>query len=148
MEESVFVKEFSITDELGTEHKAILAGVLNVSKYVEDMEDVKYSTAKGKNIRTVTNWKEKRTFKTLSLGLAILNPMDEYNYDKGLGMATGRAVKPTKQLLEIDTESRGALGKDMVEAIMAQQKQFIIDNYKLFLVITKKPTPEVASSTL
>jgi hypothetical protein len=138
-QQSVFVKEFSITDELGTEHKAILAAVLNVSKYVETFEDVKYSSAKGKDSRTVTSWQEKKVFKTLSLGLAISNPVDIYNYDKGLGMATGRALKPSKQLLEIDTESRGALGKEMIEAILEQQMNFIKKNYSLFLVITNKP---------
>lgn len=134
---SVFVKEFSITDELGTEHKAILAAVLNVSKYVEEFEDIKYTSAKGKNSRTVISWKEKKVFKTLSLGLAIANPVDEFNYDKGLAMATGRATKPSKQLLEIDSESRGALGKEMIEAILEQQKDFILKNANLFLVISK-----------
>jgi hypothetical protein len=126
------VKMFSITDEMGTKHEAILVGLLDISKYLENYEDKKTSEIRGKTITTTTTWSEKEVFKMLSIGLAITNPVDIFNYDKGVLIASGRAMKTNKQIGVIYSESKGMLGTEMVNSILEQQKKFILENPGLF----------------
>ena len=56
---------------------------------------------------------------------------------KGTMIAEGRALKPNKQMMQISTESRGALGREMVNAILVQQIDFIQKNVNLFMQVKK-----------
>ena len=129
------VKQFTITDEAGLKHEAILVGILDISKYLESYEDKKTSEIRGKTVTTTTTWNEKEVIKVLSIGLSITNPIDTFNLEKGILIASGRAQKPNKQIGVIYSESRGMLGKEMVESILEQQKNFILENTKLFFKV-------------
>lgn len=141
--QEVLATEFLITDINGQVHKAILVGVLNVTKFDKYMDTVKEIQYKDKYVTTMTEWVEKAVDKQLLLGLSITNPTDVYNYEFGVQVAKGRALKPNKRLGAISTSSRGMLGEAMCHAIMAQQIQFIHANQELFV----KVKPVVVSST-
>jgi len=129
----MFVREFSITDDLNVKHKCVLAGVLEVESYDEEVSTEKYSTKGSKDIQTITSWIERRVYKTLNFGLSITNPTDQFDFDLGLLIAVGRANKPTKVLGTLTSSDRSMLGVEMVEVIMDQQMNYIIQNKGRFL---------------
>ena len=135
-------KEFVITDSNAVQHKAILAGVLEIFNYQEPQQSTSFTTIKGKTVQTVTSWSENRVLKELYVGLSITNPTDAYYIEKGTMIAEGRAMKPNKQIMILTSESRGALGKEMVDVILAQQVEFIQKNFNLFMAVPKKITEE------
>jgi len=131
------VKEFIITDSNAVQHNAVIVGVLEVVKYQEPNQKTKWDVIKGKSVQTITRWNEDRIVKELSIGLSITNPTDKYDVVKGTMIAEGRALKPNKQMMQISTESRGALGREMVNAILVQQIDFIQKNVNLFMQVKK-----------
>jgi len=131
------VKEFIITDVNAVQHNAVLVGVVDTLKYLEPNQQTSFITVKGKTIQTITRWNENKVLKELSIGLSITNPTDKYNVEKGTQIAEGRALKPNKQIMTLSTESRGALGREMVYAILYQQIDFIKKNPGLFMQVKK-----------
>lgn len=136
---SIFVKEFIITDKFGVKHSAIIAGVLDVSKFDEYLETSKVTSIKGKTINTITSWVEQVVSKEFKIGLSITNPSDAYIYAEGLRIAEGRALKPKKCIGSIISESRSMLGTEMCYSILDQQIDFIINNPGLFFKGEKEP---------
>ena len=133
--QETIVKEFLITDKNGDLHKAILVGVLDVLKFTDFRETSKITESKGKLITTTTEWEEKVTNKVFNLGLSITNPSDAYSYAFGVQVATGRALKATKRLGQVFTNTRGMLGASMCIAIMDQQINFIQNNQDMFVKV-------------
>ena len=137
------IRQFVITDVNNVEHYAVLAGILEVNKYDSAEYGISVTNLKGKRITTQTTWTEPKVLKNLYLGLSITNPTDNYDPEKGIMIAEGRTLKPSKRIMEISSESRGALGKEMVDAIMTQQIDFIQQNYGLFMQVKKIETIEL-----
>lgn len=137
--QETIVKEFLITDKNGEVHKAIMVGVLNVIKFTEYKDTTKVIECKDKLTTITTEWEEKCVRKDLSLGLAITNPTDEYNYSFGVQVAKGRALKENKRLGHIASNARGMLGTSMCIAIMEQQINFIQNNQDLFVKVKQLP---------
>jgi len=133
--QETIVKEFLITDKNGELHKAILVGVLDVLKYTDFKETSNVIESKGKLTTITTEWEEKVTNKVLNLGLSITNPSDVYNYSFGVQVATGRALKASKRLGQVFTDTRGMLGASMCIAIMDQQINFIQNNQDMFVKV-------------
>jgi hypothetical protein len=138
--QETLVSEFLITDKNGTVHNAILAGVLQVEKSVEDHEKTNVIFKKDSIVTTTTEWSENVVFKSFTMGLAITNPTDDtYSLEYGTRRAVGRALKPAKMIGQVVTSSRAMLGRDMCTAIMNQQIAFIQGNQDLFLKIKATP---------
>lgn len=145
-QESV-VKEFEITDVNGVNHKAVLVGVLKVEKGTgfKDKETVMFKK-NGTVVTTITEWEEKFVIKELYIGLAITNPTDDvYSLEYGTLRAKGRALKPSKRLGHITTDSKSMLGIDMCNAIIDQQISFIQANAGLFIKVKKNELPAGAA---
>lgn len=141
-QESV-VKEFEITDVNGLAHKAVLVGVLQVEKASEICQKEVVTYKKDCIVTTTTEWEEKLIYKELSIGLAITNPLEDvYDLAYGVIRAQGRALKPSKRLGHVTTDSRNMLGLSMCEAIMNQQIAYIQSNPGSFVKV-KKAVPEV-----
>jgi len=134
---ATIVKEFVITDSNAVEHKAVLVGVLDTFKYQQPNQTTSINTVQGKTVQVITRWSENKALKELSVGLSITNPIDVYDVKKGILIAEGRALRTNKQIMLISSESRGALGKEMIDVILAQQVDFIQKNQGLFLKVGK-----------
>ena len=133
---NVKTMEFAIEDSKGNLHNGILVAVVDTTKFKKNLSKVSEQLIKGKKITTYTNWEEDAVIKNVYLGLSISNPEDEYNFEKGFLRAKGRALKPSKRLGEMGTNSRGMLNDAMIDVIMEQQIEFIQNNYDLFFVIS------------
>lgn len=131
--ETVYYKQFQIKDDIGVYHKCILAGVLITDNYIDSQETISIKQVKDKTIETITTWNEKIYHKDFYLGLSITNPTDKYDFGIGSKIARGRALKKSKSLGEISSDSRSMLGPEMIDTIMQQQMRFIEQNKDRFL---------------
>ena len=68
--------------------------------------------------------------KGVKIGVAICNPVDEYNEKVGICRATARAEKADYTIL---STSRGYINKDVVEAILLSEAKHVKDKPEQFI---------------
>lgn len=133
VKKAISTRQFMIVDGLNVNHQCILAAVLFIEKGEEEKELNSYRLGSKYFTTIKKEWIEKTVLKKLYFGLSITNPTDSYDFEKGKMIAVGRALKPSKSLGSITTESKYMLNTEMVEALLDERVKFITSNVKTFL---------------
>jgi hypothetical protein len=63
----------------------------------------------------------------VTIGIAICNPEDEFNLEKGKNIAYNKAAN-IEQLPRIYTPNKGVITKEIVDVFLKQQVQFVKEN--------------------
>lgn len=115
MKEIVSYVYGSFNDFKGIEHKVIVCGVTTRYKWDEGPEIITYDKDEYEYYIDVE--------KTLTIGVAICNPIDEYDADKGEMMAYGRAK--SEEAIIMTTSRPGMFNTETVQAILNNYLHFI-----------------------
>lgn len=66
-------------------------------------------------------------YRMVTIGIAICNPEDEFNLEKGKNIAYNKAAN-IEQLPRIYTPNKGVITKEIVDVFLKQQVQFVKEN--------------------
>ena len=115
MKTKVVTIESEFTDYRGKVHKFIVAAV---SQEVDGYLDLYDESGNVEDTVAI--------IKAVKIGVAICNPNDEYDEDRGLRIAMGKAMKSTEYAMYSTVP--GMINTAVVEALLKQEAQFIKDN--------------------
>ena len=132
------VEEFYKTKDTffrGRTYRVMVYGELTKTNKRDGVIMCRVTTSKdGRNIETfekenrlILNGDKKRT-KSFNMGYAICSPEDEFDVDKGKKICKGRFTK-----YPITTQNGSFLTHDMVNAIVANEVEYIIKNIENFV---------------
>jgi hypothetical protein len=134
-----------ITKELvdGKSRAITLVGV------VTEETDYDIEHVGNKIVETTTSEDVVTTIHTLSIGLSVVNPMDENiaEVDKGVLIARGKALKPSKALLSLNS-STPYFNDTVVGLILNNELQRIIKNPNRFIKVSVRNSKQVETHSL
>ena len=119
MKEIVSYRKGQFTDYVGNVHQFVVAAVSTTELCGPDSD--LYLTEYDNNYGDIID--EEPVNKGLLIGIAICNPRDEFDEEKGKKIAHAKAAN-METLPRIYTPCKGVITKELVDAFLKQQVQF------------------------
>lgn len=116
MKQNVEILQDEFVDYAGKVHKFIIVGVSDV--FLDSLDEKELMVCTTEDIVG-------RVPKCLRLGIAICNPVDEFDYNKGVRKALSRADKNDPALY---ASKNGYINSPMVKAFLQQEADYLKNN--------------------